>query len=111
MRRWVATSAAAVMVLVGSAGPASADPVTVTPSSAGMPLTQTISKLLGWLAQTALWGSLASILVGAAVWGLSKWAGNYSGSHKGMMLVLGGCIGAVLTGVAPTLVNMFYEAS
>jgi len=102
--------AVAVGVLV-PAGPVWADPVVVSPTSAGMPLTQTISKLLGWLAQCALWASVASILVGAAVWGLSKWAGNYGASHKGMMLVIGGCVGAVLTGVAPTLVNMFYEAS
>ena len=52
------------------APPTSAAPsgvVSVSPSSAGLPGAGLIQQMLGWLSQLALWGSLASILAGAAV--------------------------------------------
>src|SRR5437588_12330118 len=42
--------------------------VSVSPTSAGMPGAQLINQLISWLSQLALWGSLASILVGAAIY-------------------------------------------
>ena len=40
--------------------------VSVSPTSAGMPGAQLVSQMLNWLAQLAVWGSLASILAGAS---------------------------------------------
>lgn len=85
--------------------------VNVTPSAAGMPGEHLFPTIMGWLAQVALYGSLASILVGAAVWGLSQQAGNYGGVSKGRTFALAGVAGAVLTGLAPTIVNLLYRAA
>ncbi len=46
--------------------------VNVTPTTSGMPGAELVQKLLNWLTQIALWGSLASILCGAAIYGLSS---------------------------------------
>ncbi|MEY2472855.1 MAG: hypothetical protein QOK28_2184 [Actinomycetota bacterium] len=88
-----------------------AAPVTVTPSSSGMPGAALLEQMLGWLAQIALWGSLASILVGAAVYGLAQNTGSYSNAFRGKQLVAAGAIGAILAGLAPTAVNMLFSAA
>jgi hypothetical protein len=85
--------------------------VTVSPTSAGMPGAELLSRMLNWLAQLALWGSLASILAGAAIYGLAQHAGNSYGTTKGRTLALAGMIGAILAGLAPTMVNLFYSAA
>lgn len=85
--------------------------VTVNPTSAGMPGGELIARLLNWLAQLALWGSLASILVGAAVYGLSQHANNPYGATRGRTLALAGVVGAILTGLADTVVNLLYSAA
>ena len=85
--------------------------VSVSPSSAGMPGAQLISQLMSWLSQLALWGSLASILVGAAIYGISKEGGHGYNATKGRMLAAGGAVGAILAGLAPTIVNMLFKAA
>ena len=85
--------------------------VSVSPSSAGMPGAQLITQLISWLSQLALWGSLASILVGAGIYGLSKEGSHSYNATKGRMLAVGGAIGAVLAGLAPTIVNMLFRAA
>ena len=85
--------------------------VTVSPTSAGMPGAQLVGQMLNWLAQLALWGSLASILAGAAIYGLAQHAGNHYGASRGRSLALAGVIGAILAGLAPTVVNLFYSAA
>ena len=85
--------------------------VSVSPTTAGMPGADIAQQLIDWLGQAALWGSLASILLGAAVYGLAEHSGNYNGSAKGRKLALGGVVGACLTGVAPSIVNMLYRAA
>lgn len=85
--------------------------VSVTPSSAGMPGAQLIQQMLGWLSQLALWGSLASILGGAAVYGVAQNAGNYNGAFRGKQLAIAGAVGAVLAGMAPTVINMLFRAA
>ena len=76
--------------------------VSVSPTSQGMPGADLISQMLSWLSQLALWGSLASILVGAAIYGLSQNSGNYAGGFRGKQLAAAGVIGACLAGLAPT---------
>ncbi|MEW6476853.1 MAG: hypothetical protein AB1679_31740 [Actinomycetota bacterium] len=85
--------------------------VSVSPSSAGMPGAQLITQLISWLSQLALWGSLASILVGAAIYGLSKEGGHGLHATRGRMLAVGGAVGAILAGLAPTIVNMLFKAA
>jgi hypothetical protein len=85
--------------------------VRVSPTSSGMPGAELIQQLLGWLDQIALWGSLASILVGAAIYGLSQQAGNYAGGYRGKQLAVAGVVGACLAGLAPTAVNMLFRAA
>ena len=90
---------------------AAVPPVSVGPDSTGMPGAALIQQILGWLSQVALWGSLASILVGAAIYGLGQNTGSYSNAYRGKQLVVAGAIGAVLAGLAPTAVNMLFSAA
>lgn len=85
--------------------------VSVSPSSAGMPGAQLITQLISWLSQLALWGSLASILIGAAIYGISKEGGHGFQATRGRMLAVGGAVGAILAGLAPTIVNMLFKAA
>jgi hypothetical protein len=110
---------AAAMLLVGLVdGTAGAtptipaqDPVDVSPDATGMPGADFMQQALGWLSQLALWGSLASILIGAAVYGLAQNSGNYNGAFRGKQLAAAGAIGACLAGLAPTAVNMLFGAA
>ena len=85
--------------------------VSVSPTSSGMPGAELIQQLLGWLDQIALWGSLASVLVGAAIYGLSQNTGNYAGGYRGKQLAVAGLVGACLAGLAPTAINMLFRAA
>lgn len=85
--------------------------VNVTPTSAGMPGAALMQQLLNWLSQLALWGSLASILTGAAVYGLAQNTGNYNGAFRGKQLAAAGAVGAILAGLAPTAVNLLFSAA
>ena len=85
--------------------------VSVTPSTSGMPGAALLQQMLSWLSQVALWGSLASILVGAAVYGLAQNTASYNNAFRGKQLALAGAIGAVLAGLAPTAVNMLFNAA
>ena len=85
--------------------------VSAPPSTDGLPGAQLIEKLLGWLTSGALWGSLASLLVGAMIWGLSQHNGYAPGASKGRMLAIAGVVGALLAGLAPTIVNGLYSVA
>jgi hypothetical protein len=85
--------------------------VSVSPTSDGMPGAELIQRLLNWGQMLALWGSLAAILAGAAMYGLAREGGSYGGAGKGKALALGGVVGAILAGVAPAAVNMLFSAA
>lgn len=85
--------------------------VTMTPTSTGMPGASLAQQLINWLGQAALWGSLASILLGGCIYGISQHAGNYNGGYKGRQLAVAGVVGACLTGIAPTAINLFFNAA
>jgi hypothetical protein len=110
-RRWsirVASGCALAVMRVVAASAAFADSVTVTPTANGLTFGSKIQNLLNWTAQGALWASLASILIGAGIWGLSKHFGNYGGASKGLQLVIGGAIGALVVATAPAIVNSMF---
>ena len=85
--------------------------VNVAPSSSGLPGAGFVQLVLNWLSQLALWGSLASMLAGAGLYGISQNAGNYSGAYRGKQLAVAGAIGAALAGLAPTVVNLLFSAA
>lgn len=85
--------------------------VEVTPTAEGMPGADLAQQLLGWLSQVALWGSLASILAGAALYGLAQNSGNFNGAYRGKQLAVAGAIGACLAGIAPTAINLLFQAA
>ncbi|MGD9794605.1 MAG: hypothetical protein AB7V43_14095 [Acidimicrobiia bacterium] len=85
--------------------------VAAEPTSSGMPGAQLLQQMINWLDQIALWGSLASVLLGAAIYGLSQQSGNYAGGFRGKQLALAGVIGACLAGLAPTAINMLFTAA
>ncbi len=85
--------------------------VHVAPSSNGMPGADLIQRLLNWAQMVALWGSLGALLVGSAMYGLAREGGSYGGASRGKTLALGGIVGAILAGLAPTAVNMLFKAA
>ena len=85
--------------------------VTANPDASGLPGAAFLQRLIDWTAQIGLWGSLAAILIGAAMFGLAQQGGNYLGASRGKHIVLGGAIGAAITGLAPTIVNLLFSAS
>ena len=78
--------------------------VSATPDNGfpGAPLAQDV---LNWLMWLGLAGSLASLFVGGAVWGLSQVTGNTIQGGRGRVFALGGVAGAIVIGLAPTIVN------
>ena len=85
--------------------------VNANPTQSGLPGSHLLQQMINWLDQIALWGSLASILLGAAIYGLAQQSGNYAGGSRGKQLALAGVVGACLAGVAPTAINMFFKAA
>jgi hypothetical protein len=85
--------------------------VTVTPSAVGLPGADLVQQLLNWTQMIALWGSLAALLVGAAMYGLAREGGSYGAASKGKSLALGGVVGSILAGLAPTAVNLLFQAA
>lgn len=82
----------------------------VTPSTDGLPGAELWLQILSWLAWGGLAGSLAALFLGGATWGLSHAAGNSMQSSKGRAFALGGAAGAIVTGLAPTIVNELSQA-
>lgn len=85
--------------------------VTANPTADGMPGAPIAQTLINWLSQIALWGSLGSMLLGGALYGIAQHSSNYNGADKGRRLAIAGLIGALITGVAPEAVNMFFDAA
>ena len=85
--------------------------VGATPTTDGMPGAALIQQILNWLSQLALFGSLASILVGAAMYGVSQHTGHLAGGYRGKQLALAGAAGACLAGLAPTIINLLFKAA
>ena len=71
----------------------------------GFPGAALAQNVLNWLMWLGLAGSLASLFLGGAVWGLSHVSGNTMSGGRGRTFALGGAAGAIITGLAPTIVN------
>jgi hypothetical protein len=88
-----------------------AQDVSATPDATGMPGGALIQQLLNWTQMLALWGSLGAILVGAATYGLAQHGGSYAGASRGKTIAMGGVVGAILAGLAPSAVNLLFHAA
>jgi hypothetical protein len=92
-------------VVVGAGGP-----VPVVPAAPSLPGTEEVTSLLQGLAQYGLLAAVAALLLGGALWAWASRNGAFQRVHQGQMLVLGGLIGALITGAATVLVNFAYSA-
>lgn len=74
-----------------------------------LPGGEVIGHVLNGLASWALYACLFAFLLGAAIWAFSVRAGNFTQAHKGRDLLLGGLIGALITGAASTVVHFAFS--
>ena len=119
MHRWIGRAIAAVVAVVTTiigpgVAPANAfvvAQVQVNPTSAEFPGGAMVQKMINWAGQFALWGSVASLLIGAGIWGVSQQFGNGLQAGKGKILAASGAVGAVLTGLAAVIVNTLFTAA
>ena len=87
-----------------------AAPVDVHPTTVGLPGGALWTQVLGWVMQAGLYLSVAAIVVGGAGGWLSARMGNMHGSELGKTTVVSGLVGALLTGLAPAMVNGLFDA-
>lgn len=78
--------------------------VSVEPNSK-LPGTAQLNSLVGGLVTWVLLACVTAVLAGAAAWGLGARSGHYGASQQGRTMVLGGAVGAMITGAAAALVN------
>lgn len=95
--------------LVASSGVAEASPLDdVSPSSEGLPGAGLFTQILSWGFWIALGVCGLVILYGAATWrGMN---GNSGRGVEGKMYVAAGAIGAMIIGLAPTIVSVLFDA-
>ena len=98
-----------MMVVLVSAPPAAAQ-VDVQPTADGLPGAGVLQSVVNWGGQVALIFCLGALLAGGALYGWSYFQGRTQGAHRGQQLALGGAVGALLTGVAPFVVNSLFNA-
>lgn len=82
----------------------------IQPNANGLPGSGVVTSLLSGLQAWALFGSIAAILIGAAMWGLATHTGSAVGVHRGRTALLGGAVGAVIAGAGPAIVDFFFSA-
>lgn len=96
-------------VLISPQGEVSASPLDdVSPSSEGLPGAALFTQILSWGFWLALGVCGLAILYGAATWrGMN---GNSGRGVEGKMYVAAGAIGAMIIGLAPTIVSVLFDA-
>ncbi len=116
-KRLMAVAATVVAVVVTNLGAgvvhaqALLAQVEVNPTSSQFPGGAMVQKMINWAGQFGLWGSVASLLIGAGIWGVSQQFGNGYQAGKGKILAASGAVGAVLTGLAAVIVNTLFSAA
>ena len=99
-----------VAAVVLTAAPAGAQTVTLNPTADGMPGAEVLQNIVNWGGQIALIFSLLALVAGGAMYGLGQMNGRTQGAHQGRQLAMGGAIGALITGVAPFVVNTLFAS-
>lgn len=93
--------------LLGSASQRSGSPplaVAVDPNN-NLPGTAQLTDLVGGLMTWVLLACVVAVLAGAAAWGFGARSGHFGASQQGRLMVVGGAVGAMITGAATALVN------
>ena len=88
-----------------------ADDVQMHPTGNGAPGAAFVQNLINWLGQYGLWFALAAMLIGGAVYGVSTYGGNSYQGSRGRTVALAGAAGAVIIGLAPTVINLLFHAA
>lgn len=96
-------------LFISSSGRVLASPLDdVSPTSEGLPGAELFQNILGWAFWVALGVCGLVILYGAATWrGMN---GNSGRGVEGKMYVAAGAIGAMVIGLAPTIVSVLFDA-
>lgn len=106
---WTTVPVLTGAALVAPSGAADASPLDdVSPSSDGLPGAALFTQILSWGFWLALGVCGLVILYGAATWrGMN---GNSGRGVEGKMYVAAGAIGAMVIGLAPTIVSVLFDA-
>lgn len=98
-----------IMTVAQSAPPAGGGSVSADPTNSQLPGAALFQTLINWVGWGALMASLAAVLVGGGLWGWSQYHGNSTWASKGKLTALGGAAGAIVVGLAPTIVNTLHS--
>lgn len=78
--------------------------IVITPNTSFPGFAQLMS-LVGSLDSVALVLCVASVILGAGIWGLSEHVGSSRGGAHGRHMVLAGVLGGLLVGLGPQIVT------
>lgn len=84
--------------------------VTVPAPDGAFPGADLVTKLVGYGRYLTLILSVGAIFYGGGSWAWSRW-GNANAAANGRTWVLGGIAGALLAGLAPTIVNQLFASA
>jgi hypothetical protein len=73
-----------------------------------LPGTAQLTSLIGGLMTWVLLACVLTVLAGAAAWGFGARGGHLGATQQGRLMVLGGAVGAMVTGAATALVNFAF---
>jgi uncharacterized protein DUF6112 len=82
--------------------------VSVQPNK-NLPGTAQLISLIGGLMTWVLLACVVAVLAGAAAWGFGARFGHYSSQQSGRAMVLGGAVGALVSGAAVAVVNFAFH--
>ena len=83
--------------------------VSLNPATGALPGSAALQQITNGIAAWALIGSLAALLLGAALWAVGSHTQNMHHSAQGRRAVLTSLGAAILIGAAPTLINFFFK--
>ena len=83
--------------------------VSLNPSTSALPGSAALQQITNGIAAWALIGSLASLLLGAALWAVGSHTQNMHHSAQGRRAVLTSLGAAILIGAAPVLIDFFFK--
>ncbi len=83
--------------------------VSLNPSTSALPGSAALQQITNGIAAWALIGSLAALLLGAALWAVGSHTQNMHHSAQGRRAVLTSLGAAILIGAAPALIDFFFK--
>ena len=83
--------------------------VSLSPSTSSLPGSAALQQIINGIGAWALIGSLAALLLGAALWAVGSHTQNMHQSAQGRRAVITSLAAAILIGAAPSLINFFFK--